>query len=383
MNDTKEFKSILLSKKWPAVVVGGGVSGLVAATLLEAQGAEVLLLEARDRLGGRVQGFSGPTEGENYDLGPSWVWPDYNHRIDAWLKKLQLPTFQQHADGHSVIELPTREIRRYGSEFGAAATSMRLQGGTTSLVNALASRLQHTTVELGVEFLGLAAQDNGPLRARVRTAYGSLNVAAQSVILTVPPRILATGAEWEPPLPKERIAQWAKSPTWMAGQAKFVATYQRPFWREQGLSGHGASHAGPLVEIHDASGSTGEGGALFGFLGLSAMARRELGDQEVIRRSIAQLERMFGPAARHCMDAHIKDWANDPFTAVPADSMGGMQHPASLDRTLPAPWDGRVFLAGTEFAPDYQGYLEGAVQAAERAVAEWQVKCSMQRGIQC
>jgi monoamine oxidase len=35
---------------------------------------------------------------------------------------------------------------------------------------------------------------------------------------------------------------------------------------------------------------------------------------------------------------------------------------------LPAPWRDRIHLAGSEFAPDFPGYLEGAVLAAERAV---------------
>jgi monoamine oxidase len=92
---------------------------------------------------------------------------------------------------------------------------------------------------------------------------------------------------------------------------------------------------------------------------------------------------MFGPAARKYIGAEVKDWAKDPFTAVAADSMASMQHPSFLDPALPAPWDGRVFLAGTEFAPDFQGYLEGAVQAAERAVADWVVQRQLKRGVTC
>ncbi len=38
----------------------------------------------------------------------------------------------------------------------------------------------------------------------------------------------------------------------MAGHAKVVALYERPFWREQGLSGDAISHCGTLAEIHDA-----------------------------------------------------------------------------------------------------------------------------------
>lgn len=383
MHESRNINSILQAKKWPVVVVGAGVSGLLAALLLEERGVEVLLIEARDRLGGRVLGLGGSAAGQHFDLGPSWVWPDYNPRIDHWLEKLQLHTFNQYDTGQSLMELPTREVRRYGSEFGVQATSLRLKGGTTSLVTALASRLEKTVIELNTEFLGMAAEPDGSLKVRIRTERSLLNLVAETVVLALPPRMIATASRWEPPLPTEQTNRWEKSPTWMAGQAKFVATYERPFWRELGLSGHATSHAGPLVEIHDASDSEGQRGALFGFVGVSAAARRQLGDQELIRRSLAQLERMFGPAARKYMGAELKDWAKDSFTAVAADSMASMQHPSLLDPALPAPWDGRVFLAGTEFAPDFQGYLEGAVQAAERAVADWVVQRQLKRGVTC
>jgi monoamine oxidase len=39
-----------------------------------------------------------------------------------------------------------------------------------------------------------------------------------------------------------------------------------------------------------------------------------------------------------------------------------------MSTALPAPWRDRIHLAGSEFAPDFPGYLEGAVLAAERAV---------------
>jgi monoamine oxidase len=57
------------------IVIGAGFAGLAAATALEAQGRSVLVLEARDRIGGKVT--SGPDElGRRVDLGGQWVCDD-------------------------------------------------------------------------------------------------------------------------------------------------------------------------------------------------------------------------------------------------------------------------------------------------------------------
>ena len=53
------------------VVIGGGLAGLAAADSLLRAGAAVTLLEARDRLGGRVRTWRG--EGAPVELGPEWI----------------------------------------------------------------------------------------------------------------------------------------------------------------------------------------------------------------------------------------------------------------------------------------------------------------------
>ncbi|GAA3332831.1 hypothetical protein GCM10020331_094480 [Ectobacillus funiculus] len=79
---------------------------------------------------------------------------------------------------------------------------------------------------------------------------------------------------FSPSLPPNLITDIVKKPTWMAGQAKVVAVYDRPFWRELGLSGYVLSAVGPLEEIYDASPNKGPG-ALFGFFGMPPAAREK------------------------------------------------------------------------------------------------------------
>jgi monoamine oxidase len=59
--------------EWDCVVVGAGMSGLACASNLAEKGHRVLVLEARDRIGGRVHTVWGPNK-EAVDLGARHVY---------------------------------------------------------------------------------------------------------------------------------------------------------------------------------------------------------------------------------------------------------------------------------------------------------------------
>ncbi len=63
----------------PIVIVGAGLSGLRAASLLYSQGINCNVLEARGRIGGRIlseMALDRPDLGK-FDLGPTWFWPQH------------------------------------------------------------------------------------------------------------------------------------------------------------------------------------------------------------------------------------------------------------------------------------------------------------------
>jgi len=190
-------------------------------------------------------------------------------------------------------------------------------------------------------------------------------VAARHVVLALPPRAAAT-LRFDPPLASAAMGAMAGIPTWMAGQAKFVATYDTAFWRAAGLSGDGASQRGPLGEIHDASAADGRPGALFGLVATPPEGR----DADLVPLALAQLARMFGDAALTPRQTVLRDWASQPFTATPADHAPMSHHPAyGLPTILRDLWDGTLHLGSTEVAPEFGGFLEGALCAAEMVAA--------------
>ncbi|MFE3445154.1 flavin monoamine oxidase family protein [Nocardia sp. NPDC059180] len=78
----------------PVVVVGAGLSGLVAARELHRQGVEVVVFEADDRLGGRALSETTPL-GSRVDLGGQWIGHDHR-RITALAAELGVEKFTMH-----------------------------------------------------------------------------------------------------------------------------------------------------------------------------------------------------------------------------------------------------------------------------------------------
>lgn len=334
-------------------IIGGGLAGLALADHLHRAGVPFELFEARPRLGGRIAALG--TAAGRVDLGPSWAWPG-QPRIAGLIERLGLSPFAQHAAGEILFEDATGVVHR-GMGHASMEGSLRLDGGMISLIEGLAARLPPARLHLS-----RAVRAVGP--DGLSLACGTRCTAAH-VALTLPPRLAAALLQ-ERPLPPAARQALAAIPTWMAGHAKFVAVYDRPFWREAGLSGDAMSRRGPLAEIHDASGPEGRPAALFGFLGVPAAQRRGQGAR-IEALALEQLARLFGPEARAPRQVALQDWACDPLTATEADQRPPPGHPAyGLPAALAGLDGGRLHLAGTETAPEMGGLMEGALASAER-----------------
>jgi polyamine oxidase len=104
------------------LVIGAGMAGLVAARLLHDSGYKVTVLEARDRIGGRV--WTDDRIGAPVDLGGSWVHGVEGNPLTLWCDKLGVKLISSESD--RVIIDPrasgaTRTSQRRKAFMGTAA----------------------------------------------------------------------------------------------------------------------------------------------------------------------------------------------------------------------------------------------------------------------
>lgn len=356
------------------VIVGAGLAGLHAARLLRAANIECLLLEARSRLGGRIMSVDADARpaDDGFDLGPSWYWPHLQPEIGALVAELGLPAFPQSTRGDVIFERMSREGPQRFPGTEQEPLSFRLSGGTFALVRALARDLPHDSVWLGAAVTAMALRSNGVELEVQHIADGKdgmQTLMADHVIAALPPRLLASTVTFTPAQEASTLLRWRDTPTWMAPHAKFVALYDRPFWREAGLSGTAQSMVGPMPEMHDATTASGLA-ALFGFVGVSADRRAALGETALTRACLEQIARLFGPNVPLPRATLLKDWAADPLTATAADGVATGHPVPGVVPWVAGPWRARLALAGSETSPREPGYLEGAVVAGARAAEE-------------
>lgn len=336
------------------IVIGGGLSGLATAAAVVRAGERVTLLEARDRLGGRI--LSAEAAGGRVELGPAWIWPGQARA--AQLAEAAGSDLLTQYSGALVLwsqgRGPPRRV-----PFDVHMGAVRVAEGLASWIDHLRAALPDEAVRLGAEVTRLGRSED---TVTATLADGS-TIAGTHAVLAMPPRLMAR-LEVDLPVAVQRFLPTVS--TWMAGEAKVVAVYDEPFWRAQGLSGDGLGGAGPLQQIYDASGPGF--GALGGFVGPDARARAELGLGGLKAAAVEQLAALFGPEAEAPRVVLAHDWWPDRFTAVEADAHRPDGHPdyrAPFDLGL---WDGRLVLSGTELASSFGGYLEGALVASADAI---------------
>ena len=347
------------------LVVGAGLAGLCAADRLRSEGLTVQVVEARTRVGGRLMTVESESPvGGRFDLGATWHWPG-QPEVAALAESLGLGSFAQFAGGSGLHEHPGQPAA-HRIDGAGEPPPLRLDGGCQALAQRLADRLPAEWVTLGVAAVSVEATGSGLAVATAAVDGRRSTVAADFVVVAVPPRLVLRDIAFTPPLPDDLADVMRRTPTWMADVVKCVVVYERPFWRDSGFSGSVFSAVGPLREVHDASGRSGAPAGLWGLLA-DDPTLLEMDPGERVPLVLAQLERLFGPEASRPVDYFERDWSSDPNTSEiesdPHVQPLGFGHPL-LSRPL---LQGRLLWAGAETVEVGGGHMEGAVRSGRRA----------------
>ncbi|GIJ11442.1 monoamine oxidase [Micromonospora andamanensis] len=238
----------------------------------------------------------------------------------------------------------------------------RIVGGPAALAEAMAAGLGPGVVRLStpVDTIG---QDDGSVVVRAEAE----RFEAAAVVVAVPPA-LAGRIRYAPALPALRDGLTQRMP--MGSALKTHAIYPAPFWRADGWSGVATCSDGPITETVDNGTPTSARGVLTLFsYGPAANALRGMAPPARTATLLDALAAIAGPAARQVEMVVDHDWSADPWTR---GCFGGALTPGAWQEygpSLRAPV-GRIHWAGTETATHWTGYLDGAVEAGERAAAE-------------
>jgi monoamine oxidase len=415
------------------IVIGAGLSGLVCATRLVAGGARVRVLEARDRVGGRLLGRE--VGGATFDLGGQW-WTRGQSRLAALADELGIPRVPQYRSGESVLSLERDTTPRSlpGRLFDVLARGRRLAALSKMIVRAgddpdpawdgeslgayLARAVPDPVLRDSVaihcemtfaadprelsllDYLAQLAATSDPfdgtpgdehrflpgafaLPARLADALGDrvtlstpvraidtdagivttdrASLHCDHIALALPPRA-ARAITFTPPLPASLAAAVAASRP--GPVVKCVATYDRAFWRDDGRSGESYLKPGLVRATADA---TIDVPALSVFVVADdAAAWSRAPESERRAQVLADLARLFGDRAISPTAFAFHDWGSDPWSG---GCVAGLPPGA---RSGGAAWrgaHGRLHLAGTEAAAQWPGFMDGAIESAERVAA--------------
>ncbi|XP_070461943.1 amine oxidase [flavin-containing] A [Equus przewalskii] len=453
-------KASMAGHMFDVVVIGGGISGLSAAKLLAEHETNVLVLEARDRVGGRT--YTVRNKHVNYvDVGGAYVGPTQN-RILRLSKELGLETYKvnvnerlvQYVKGKSYPfrgafppvwnpiayldynnlwrtmdnmgkEIPadapweaphaeewdkmtmkdlidkicwTKTARQFASLFvNINVTSEPHQvsalwflwyvkqcGGTTRIFSITNGGQERKFVggsgqvsERIMELLGDRVKLEHPVtyvdQSGDNIIVETLNhehFECKYVISAIPPALTAK-IHFKPELPSERNQLIQRLP--MGAIIKCMMYYKEAFWKKKDYCGSMIieDEEAPISITLDDSKPDGSLPAIMGFILARKADRLAKLHKEMRKKKICELYAKVLGSQEALQPVHYeeKNWCEEQYSGGCYTAYFPPGIMTQYGRVIRQPV-GRIYFAGTETATRWSGYMEGAVEAGERAARE-------------
>jgi len=400
-------------------IIGAGAAGLGAANALNDSGLSTLVLEARDRVGGRAHTVMASPD-VTFDLGCGWLHSadqnsfvkiaeqlgfEINKALPPWRERAHGKAFPQ-ADRDEFIraldsffdraEQAAVQARRVGRD---SAADLCLEPGNrwNPMIDAISTYINGCELDQ-VSVLDLDAYEDTDINWRLRRGYGALiaaygasckvalncevtlidhsgksirietsqgTLAADKVIVTVPTNLIADEAiRFHPPLPA-KVDAARGLPLGLADKVTLALAEPEALPVEGNLRGAtmrtdmGTYHIRPFGQP-----------CIEGFFGgRFAQSLEDAGPGAIAAHSIDEITGFLGNDFRNKLKPLAEShWAQDPF------ARGSYSHAlpghAGQRAVLAAPVEGRLFFAGEATSPDFFTTAHGARDSGERAARE-------------
>lgn len=396
-------------------IIGAGAAGLGAAHALHGSGRSVIVLEARNRLGGRAWTVQASPE-VTFDVGCGWLHSADKNSFVPIARALEfelnkdLPPWRERVYGNAFLQSERDDFMRamdafYERLWQAAQkgkdepASLSLDPGNrwNPMIDAISTYINGCELK-DMSTLDWDAYEDSELNWRVRRGYGALVAAygapcpvalncnvtlvdhsgkrvrietsqgtltADKVIVTVPTNLIADEAiRFSPPLPS-KVSAAAGLPLGVDDKVTLALEGAEAFPKEGNLRGAtmrtemGTYHIRPFGQP-----------CIEGFFGGSfARALENAGEGAIAAHSIDEIAGFLGNDVRRKLKPLYESrWGLDPL------AKGSYSHArpghAGDRAVLAAPVDGRLFFAGEATSPTFFTTAHGARDSGERAARE-------------
>lgn len=409
------------------IIIGAGMAGVGAARALADAGRDVIVLEARDRLGGRV--WSQPWGAATLDFGANWIHGTEGNPLTELAQRFGVQLVPTDAERFVLYDAQGRRVADRRIAAGEAALSEWLgtlaeQGPDVSLAEAIQRSLPEAGLsaqaqadlpvwlrflvqdeyaadpaDLASNFAHLDDDFDGP-DATLPQGYGQLvrglaqglevslgqvvraidysgaqvlvstqsdTWQAQRAIVTLPLGVLKAGTvRFTPELPARK--QQAIQRLGFGLLNKLVLRFPSVFWDRQAdaigvLSADPALAAYGFINVHRYTGEP----ILAWYVGAQyARDLEALPDAEVAASALRALRTVYGAGIPQPEAWHYTRWSQDPF-ALGAYSYLAVGATGADRDALAEPLAGRLYFAGEATWKPHSATVHGALLSGQRA----------------